>query len=450
MIRSASPYRIDAMAHFDASEVDKPEIDKLFMVDRFGEPFNLGMGILNGSLVVPRGLATVRPHTEDAMADGFQIPIEAYRSGGGFAARFPDQDRVVAESARLLEGGRSHVLLAPTGYGKTYVGSEIALRLGRSFLVVTTKTDIAKQWQDALRAITGRVAPIWSADDLPDPEAPFVIGLVQSLCKRGRYPEEYYRNYGMVIFDEVHKMGAEKFSQACENFSGRLRLGLSATPRRADGRDVVFWAHIGSTEVVAEWDTVPLKVLVLPTCWQLPKSNNASVEPTRGKTTWVDKVMHANRRRNAQLGALCASVERRKRHVLVFSSTLAHLDEVRKAAVEAGVPPGRIGWYVGSGPHAKQQRDIKLGSWKPGVVLTTYSMSNEGTDLPWVDCVMFAHPRADVEQAVGRGRRVYPGKDNLVVFDIWDDGSRVYTGYHRKRMRYYRAQGAEVKTVSVN
>jgi len=89
----------------------------------------------------------------------------------------------------------------------------------------------------------------------------------------------------------------------------------------------------------------------------------------------------------------------------------------------------------------------KTASVKP-VILTTYRMMSEGTDIPWLDTCVMGTPRADVVQIVGRIRREYPDKPQPIVMDFIDRDSPVFAGYANKRLNWYKKLGAEVKRMN--
>jgi superfamily II DNA or RNA helicase len=76
---------------------------------------------------------------------------------------------------------------------------------------------------------------------------PLTLALVTTLWRRiedGSIPEEFFRYFGQVIYDEVHQIGAPKFSLTASPFYGD-RIGLTATVEREDGLDPIYRYHIG-------------------------------------------------------------------------------------------------------------------------------------------------------------------------------------------------------------
>src|SRR5271166_2803648 len=84
-----------------------------------------------------------------------------------FKAQKPEQDEVIADTVALLKAGKQFTVSAPTGWGKTYVGSQVIGLMGVRACVVTTKSDIVVQWRQALRdtlGLTDDEIGVWSGD----------------------------------------------------------------------------------------------------------------------------------------------------------------------------------------------------------------------------------------------------------------------------------------------
>jgi superfamily II DNA or RNA helicase len=441
------PLRIDSALVYPWS---KALADKWSFVDRFNEPYNL-FHRSGEEIWLPRGLWGQKQGDKDERDPG--KPVKFLNL---FTPRSSDQQRVVDESAAFLHKGTSHILQAPTGYGKTFVGCAIAARILRRTLVITTKEDIIDQWRKAAKAVLGLADAdigVWRADTVPSLDQPFVIALVQSVMKGPeRYGHGPYTGFGLVICDEVHRMAAEQFSQCMWWLPAKLRLGLSATPYRKDGRDQVFRLHIGPVQVSAEMEVMVPKIIAEYTTWKVPKvfGRHGNVQPLPhepGRTMLVNKDLAKNNARNMRIVEFVKLCRRKGRNIIVFSDLLDHLRILYDMMVDAGVSAPEIGYYVGStnysGSSAERQRERELVKKLP-VILATYSMASEATDIPWLDTCVLATPRSDVVQIVGRIRREYPEKREPVVYDLIDRDSPILGAYWGKRLRWYKSLGAPV------
>jgi superfamily II DNA or RNA helicase len=82
------------------------------------------------------------------------------------------------------------------------------------------------------------------------------------------YTHNFVAN-GMVVHN-CHRVAADQFSSVCFNVPAKLRLGLSATPERQDGKEFVLHAHIGPIRVKTKVLAMLPKVLVYTPDWECP------------------------------------------------------------------------------------------------------------------------------------------------------------------------------------
>ena len=368
----------------------------------------------------------------------------------------PDQTSWFPETLAFLKAGQSGITVAGTGRGKTLCGYYCTHFIGRKTLVITTKDDIYQQWIDGASTFLG--LPAAEIGEIRQDKCEvlgtkFVVAMIHSLSIAGKYPDWITKDFGLIIYDECQRLPADQFSAVASMFPARLRLGLSATPERSDGKELLVQAHIGPVRVKATTQMMVPKVLRYVTGWSCPrrlltnprtgeqKIERLPHEP--GRTTHIEKIMARDQGRNALLGELVVTAFRRGRQTVVFSTLLEHLDAIAEAAKLQGLPKGVFGFYVGvTGKKALAEREAVKS--KP-VIFTTYGMMAEGTDIPWLDTCILAMPRSQVTQPIGRIRREYPNKREPVVIDLVDRDSPVFSGYANTRDDWYRRIGAVVK-----
>jgi superfamily II DNA or RNA helicase len=158
--------------------------------------------------------------------------------------RNEEQERAWAALARNDNG----ILNLACGKGKTVLAVKKIAQRKTPTLVIVPDSGILEQWQQAvgkflefdgeLGLVQGPVFK-WAH--------PVTLALVTTLWKRiedGNIPEEMFRYFGQVIYDEVHRIGAPKFSTTATPFYGD-RIGLTATAQREDGLDPIYRYHIG-------------------------------------------------------------------------------------------------------------------------------------------------------------------------------------------------------------
>lgn len=445
LMMSQTPISFGSMAKYPASD----ELRKKFEThSRFGDDIVLYEKSADGQfLFLPRAVCPVGG--EDLRCKGVPISFSMKTT-----PKDAEQARVYNECLELLQDKQSHIVQAGTGSGKTWVGLAVAAAIGKVTLVIVPKDDLVKQWRERILQHTdiepheiGRIQQ--NKCDVYNKK--IVIASLKSLAIPDRYPVAIRSLFGLVIFDEVHRLGADTFQVCCRMFPAMLRLGLSATPERIDGKEIVFQANIGPVRVKSEGVPMVPKVLRYESGWRCPRYRKKDPKTgevkltmmphTPGKCGHVLKYLLRDQTRNRLIVFLMLKAFKNKRNTVIFSHQIDHLELLRDLCVKAGVPRNAFGEYFGGG---RSDDHLDQAAARP-LVLATPGKAGDGTDFPWWDCCLLASPMASVKQTAGRVLREYPDKLQPVIFDIDDSDSPVFKGYQNKRDEYYASVGAEVK-----
>lgn len=423
---------------------------KLTVKTKFGDVVKLCEPTGDGHMRVPRAL--VSEWETDARTDGHPIDINCT-----VEPKNPEQAKIATKGEALVANEESFVLSATTGFGKTYLGSRMIAQRKRTTLIVVTKEDLMFQWRKELLKftdLTDNDIGVAQQDKCDYKGKKVVLGMVHSLAK-GKYPAEFTQYFGMVIFDEVHRMAAETFSEACPMFPAKVRVGLTATTNRSDGKSFIFHAHIGAIRVATALVQLPPKILFRTTGFKLPIVNNpikvngqwvrkkGPVHHTPNRMMGVYKAMAANTARNQIIVNFLKSAYNKGRHTIVFSDLKdSHLTPLMAMAKEAGIPAEDMGYYVGG-----MSEKAREASKKKRIIFATYAMTQEATDIPRLDTAVFATPRANITQALGRILREHPEKSEPVVLDLVDNASSVLGAFLSKRRTQYHKLNAKLVTL---
>ena len=357
-----------------------------------------------------------------------------------------DQEEAVQVMCGALQSGErlGGILRAGCGAGKTVMALAVAARLGVPTLVVVHKEFLVKQW---LERILG------SQDDgipgfLPEASVGFaqqdtcdfhgrhiVIGMVHSLAARD-YPEAFYRWPGLVIIDELHRMGAATWCPVAPKFHARYRLGLTATPRRKDGAENAFRYHIG--DIVYNSETTRLTPKIRRVYSDFKPLHTQRFNSDLATLGVLIKFLCANEPRNNMIVDRLAMALEADRKILVLSDRLNHLSKLEALLRKkrAGRLP-TIGYYVGGMSDEALDKAAQAQ-----VIFATWPYAAEGLDIPALDTLFMATPRSDVEQGVGRILRAWEGKKEPVVVDFRDDKVRQFANMAEARDKLYKRMGA--------
>ena len=127
---------------------------------------------------------------------------------------------------------RQGVIVLPTGAGKTFVALMAINAVARSTLVVVPTLELVRQWVQSLsESFPHEVGAIGGGEYHP---APLTVITYDSAYA---HMENLGDRYGLIVFDECHHLPSDTYSLAALSSLAPYRLGLSATPERADGRD---------------------------------------------------------------------------------------------------------------------------------------------------------------------------------------------------------------------
>jgi DNA excision repair protein ERCC-3 len=165
--------------------------------------------------------------------------------------------------------GGSGVVVLPCGAGKTIVGAAAMARAQATTLVLVTNTVAARQWRDELvRRTTLTADEIGEYSGAKKQIRPITIATYQVITTRraGSYPHlELFdaRDWGLVIYDEVHLLPAPVFRMTAD-LQARRRLGLTATLVREDGREGDVFSLIGPKRYDAPWKDIEAQGYIAP------------------------------------------------------------------------------------------------------------------------------------------------------------------------------------------
>ncbi|HEV3237566.1 MAG TPA: DNA repair helicase XPB [Gemmataceae bacterium] len=215
--------------------------------------------------MLKQGLIAVGYPAEDVAGytEGASLPIhlrKLARSGLPFHVRDYQRDAADVFYAGGDVRGGSGVIVLPCGAGKTVVGIAAMALLKKSTLVLTTGITAVKQWhreildktdlkEDQIAEYTGESKAI----------APVTLATYQIVTHRPDKNEDFphfkifdERDWGLVIYDEVHLLPAPVF-RVTANIQARRRLGLTATLIREDGREADVFSLIGPKKYDVPW-----------------------------------------------------------------------------------------------------------------------------------------------------------------------------------------------------
>lgn len=300
-----------------------------------------------------------------------------------------------------LEPG-SYLIQMATGCGKTATFTNIK-RKGR-VLVLAHREELITQPVKYYDCSVGIEMANYSSNG-----EEVVIASVMSLTHR---LEKFKKDeFDMIIIDEAHHSAATSYKKIINYFKPRLLLGFTATPNRGDKvrLDDVFSKIIFQKDL--KW-AIKNKYLTDIDCirvnigYDISKVSRRMGDFAPGE---LEDVMNTD----LLNGAIKEAYEKHaKGQTLIFATSVSHAENIAKLI------PGAVA--VTSNTKNREELIRKFTN-REIPVLVNCMIFTEGTDMPLVETVMIARPTSNSSlytQMVGRGLRLYPGKEKLKLIDL--------------------------------
>ena len=349
-------------------------------------------------------------------------------------------DQVAAVNAMLQHD--TGVLCAPTAFGKTVTAAAMIARRGVNTLVLVHRTELLKQWQERLQAFLGvRKGVVGTiGGGKAKPTGKIDIGVMQSLSRRGEV-DPLVENYGHVIVDECHHVGAASFDAILNRAKAKFVLGLTATPIQRDGQQPIIFMQCGPIRhTAAKPVSAPHDLEVV----QRSRISRIDLSPEAGIQD-VFRHLANDRARTQAIAHEIKTAYTQNRKVLVLTERTEHLDAILDALQGQVPPPFVLHGRISRKQRAKLIAELEaLPPEAPRILLATGKLVGEGFDHPPLDTLVLAMPvswRGTLQQYAGRLHREHAGKTDVRIIDFVDTGHPALLRMWEKRQRGYRAMG---------
>ncbi|TJH27353.1 TOTE conflict system archaeo-eukaryotic primase domain-containing protein [Escherichia coli] len=351
-----------------------------------------------------------------------------------------EQEEAVSALLRYDTG----VLCAPTAFGKTVTAAAVIARRKVNTLILVHRTELLKQWQERLAVFLqvgdsigiiggGKHKPCGNID----------IAVVQSISRHGEV-EPLVRNYGQIIVDECHHIGAVSFSAILKETNARYLLALTATPIRRDGLHPIIFMYCGAIRHTAARPKESLHNLEV-----LTRSRFTSGHlPSDARIQDIFREIALDHDRTVAIAEEAMKAFGQGRKVLVLTERTDHLDDIASVMNTLKLSP-----FVLHSRLSKKKRTMLISGLNalppdsPRILLSTGRLIGEGFDHPPLDTLILAMPvswKGTLQQYAGRLHREHTGKSDVRIIDFVDTAYPVLLRMWDKRQRGYKAMGYRI------
>lgn len=328
-----------------------------------------------------------------------------------------------AEAAILNEwdaGILRTLLVLPTGCGKTIVFSKVIedrVRAGDRVLVLAHRGELLEQASDKLAQATGLRCATEKADEsCLGSWYRVAVGSVQSLMREKRLSRFAHDYFQTIVVDEAHHVLSDGYQRVLDHFGQAKVLGVTATPDRGDMRNLGQCFQSLAYEytlpkAIREGFLSPIKALTIPLKLDLTGVGVQSGDFKAGDLgTALDPYLEQIA---DEMTRHCSD-----RKTVVFLPLVKTSQNFRDILLRHGFRAAEVNGT--SQDRAQILSDFDAGKYN---VLCNSMLLTEGWDCPSVDCIVVLRPtkvRSLYSQMVGRGTRLFRGKDHLLLLDfLW-------------------------------
>lgn len=317
-------------------------------------------------------------------------------------------------------GVNKTLLVLPTGTGKTVVFASITencVKNGDRVLILAHRGELLQQAADKLLKFTGLRSAVEKAEEsCLGSWYRVAVGSVQSLqrpARLERFPTDYFDT---IIIDEAHHCVSDGYLRVLDYFSGAKVLGVTATPDRGDMKNLgqVFDSlayEYTLPAAIKDGYLCPIKALTIPLQLDISGVGVQSGDFKPGEL-------------GTALDPYLDQIADEMEHYCKNRKTVVFLPLVKTSQKFKDIL-NRHGFRAAEVNGESEDREQVLQDFEQDRynVLCNSMLLTEGWDCPSVDCVIVLRPtkvRALYSQMVGRGTRLHPGKDHLLLLDfLW-------------------------------
>lgn len=315
--------------------------------------------------------------------------------------------------------GKTLVVL-PTGCGKTIVFAKITedcVRSGERVLILAHRSELLEQAADKIEKSTGLKSSVEKAEEsCLGSWYRITVGSVQTLMREKRLNQFSPNYFDVIIIDEAHHCISDSYRRILDYFNEAKVLGVTATPDRGDMKNLgqVFESlayEYTMPQAIKEEYLSPIKAMTIPLKMDL---SGVSVQSGDFKAGDLGTALEPYLYQIAdEMAKYCSN-----RKTVVFLPLVKTSQKFRDILNEKGFKAAEVNGE--SRDRAEILEDFEKGKYN---VLCNSMLLTEGWDCPSVDCIAVLRPtkvRGLYCQMVGRGTRLSPGKDHLLLLDfLW-------------------------------
>lgn len=375
------------------------------------------------------------------------LKMERYNGSTGqdasyyFAIRpYPYQEKILdeLESERQVRNNYRNLLVSATGTGKTVISAFDFRRFKKEntnakFLFIAHREEILKQAIECYRGVlqdanfgqilTGNYTDVDNYNEL------FVT--IQTLNSKkicDLYDSSYY---DYIVFDEIHHGAANSYKKALQHFQPKILLGMTATPERMDGQDILQFFNNRISAEIRLIEAINRKLLVPFQYFCVSDSVDLSHITWRRGGYDVNELSTVYTKNEQRVGQIIAALNKYLNDIndikaVGFCVSKEHARYMANKFNSVGISSLAL-----DSDSPSEDRNSAADKLRNGVInfIFVVDLYNEGVDIKEIDTILFLRPTESLTifmQQLGRGLRLSEDKEFLTVFDFVSRANKNY------------------------
>ena len=362
------------------------------------------------------------------------LPQQRGKSLDGTNLELKEHQKAALESLEQMRSNNETIALLyhATGTGKTVTAVTDAKHCGGRVLFLAHTQELVEQAANTFSRLWPEVTVGRYMESIKDVSSHVVCGSIQSVAL---HLESFKDNdFDYMIVDEAHHAAADTYQKVLAYFKPSFTLGLTATPERADDKSIldIFknTAHKLDIQTAVEiGELVPVRCIRIHTNIDLTKVRFNSVQYNIRD---LESKIYVPERNRLIVDTWMQYVHDKR--TVVFCASVKHAEQIAEMFRERGIRAVAV-----SGGMKQSERKEFLDKFvsKEIQVLCACDLLNEGWDCPETEVLFMARPTMSkvlYTQQLGRGMRLFDGKESLMVFDFVDNASQYNMPYSLHRL----------------
>src|SRR5690625_4252193 len=336
---------------------------------------------------------------------------------------------------REIHDSWSNLIVAATGTGKTMISAFDFKNYQKNnpqtkFLFIAHRIEILRQSLHTFRNVLKdqNFGELYGDGYIPS-QKNAVFATIQTLTNQiESFSSPEYYDY--IILDEVHHSAAQTYQKVIDYYQPKVLLGLTATPERMDGQDILKDFNYRTAAEIRLPDALNNRLLCPFQYFGISDSIDYSrIKWNNGRydVEELTKVLTAN---DIRVGNIINNLNSYTRDInevsaIGFCASIAHANYMKRKFNKANLKAESL-----TSENSKDRVDI-IHRFKSKEInyLFVVDIFNEGVDIPEIDTVLFLRPTESLTiflQQLGRGLRLHEGKDVLTVLDFVGHARKEY------------------------